>query len=202
VFVLRNAVSKLDNLESVHFLIEITGRPTYLDYPPTLALKYVEGDISIPDRMQALVRISSFGTTTEVLIKEIDGQQYITNPLNQNWESVSEENRWYFDPSYFFDQEQGLAALIESSGWELIPDPASKKDVQFKTSLEGEKLSRLTSGMIYEGRVTIHIWLDREHLTLEHIQIIEVESDVENPTMWDIYLTKTDPNLKIDKPEL
>ena len=60
-------------VQSLHFSIQLTGALDYIDYPPTIALKQVEGDLVRPANLRAIVKTSSFGVITEVgLIRYAD----------------------------------------------------------------------------------------------------------------------------------
>jgi len=184
--------------------MEISGRPTYLDYPPTLALKFVEGDIKKPGMMQAFVRIFSLGITSEVAIKEINGEQFITNPLNQQWERVSSSGKWYFDPTYFFDPEQGFSSLLENTEWFFLSPAEDERrgTYMFEQVIPGKNLAGITSGMINDGRVKMSIWVLKDSHQLSFVRLIELDSDNENPTVWHIELSEYNQSIEITIPQL
>lgn len=171
---------------SLHFLMELEGKLVFLDNPPTMALKRAEGDVVRPDQVRAIVKISSFGLISELGIIGIGDDQYLTNPVSQEWEKLPPGVGWYFDPALIFDPDHGIEAILEDSEWsfgnEESIDGQSCYDLNGK--LPGERIAPLASGMIGAGRVEVDIWVGQVDATVRRVQIIELESDPENPTQW------------------
>lgn len=191
-------------VKSLHFTIDLTGALDYLDRPPTTALKHVDGDLLRPDKVRGLVKVSSLGVITEIGLISIEGQSYVTNPVNQRWELLPPEWGWYFDPRLPFDEEYGIPAVIphvplEKKGVEQIED-------NFYYYLEGvtqgEQIIWWTAGMIPSGDVPVQIWIDTDTFLIRRVHLIELDSDPERPTEWDIQFSKFGQPLDIQAPPL
>jgi hypothetical protein len=195
-------------VNSLHFVIEISGQLAYLDNPPTMALKRAEGDVVRPDRMRALVKVFSFGVTSEVGIIGLGSEQYVTNPLNQQWEKLPPGQGWYFDPAMLFDAEYGIEAILKETDWTygVRGDTGVEQEADepaghvLHGQLPGERLALLTSGMVAPGEVTVDIWVHEQDASVQRIQIVELESDPENPTSWLIEFSALDEAVNIEAP--
>lgn len=190
-------------VNAVHFGMELSGSLTYLDDPPTLALKGVEGDVVLPDRVRAIVRISSLGMISEVGIIGLGDEQYVTNPLNQQWEELPPGQGWYFDPALLFHPEYGIAAILKEGDWTFGTGAGDEQEENYYIlhgQVPGEKLFYLTSGMITSGKIDITIWVDKETLYVHKIKLVELESDPENPSQWLMTLSNFDEAVGITAP--
>ncbi len=192
------------NVKTLHFTIELTGSLDYLDRPPTTALKYVEGDLLRPDRVQALVKVSNLGVISEIGLISVEGDSYVTNPINQRWEPLPPEWGWYFDPRLPFDEQYGIPAVIPTV-------PLQKKGMEemegrtvyyLEGVAQGEQITWWTAGLITAGDVPVQVWIDTETFLIHRVHLIELNSDPERPTEWDIRFSDFDQPLDIQVPPL
>lgn len=172
--------------DSLHFVIDLSGKLTFLDDPPTLALKRAEGDLVRPDRVRAIIKLSSFGMTSEVAIVGLGDNQYVTNPLNQQWEKLPAGQGWNFDPTLIFDPQHGIRPILNRTAWAFGAEEEIEDQRHYRLSgqVSGEQVSPLTAGMIVPGRVTVDAWVGEQDAYVRRIQIVELDSDPENPTQW------------------
>jgi lipoprotein LprG len=187
---------------SLHFIIELSGEEAYLDSAQTMALKRAEGDLVRPDQMRGIVKVSSFGAVAEVAIIGLGDDQYITNPLNQQWVKLPPDYGWYFDPTLIFDPEYGIGPILNETAWmfgaeeEIEGQPHRRLHGQ----LPAEQIAPLTAGMIGTGEVTMEAWVGQQDAYVRRIQIVELESDPEDPTQWLIEFSAFDEPVDIDAP--
>ncbi len=202
VEIARRAGERMLSTSSLHFIIELSGRLTYLDSPPTLALKRAEGDLVRPDRVRGIVKVSSFGIVSEVAIIGLGDEQYITNPLNQQWERLPPGYGWYFDPILIFDPEHGIGPILDGTAWTFGTEEEIEDQTHYRLHgrLPGERISPLTSGMIGPGEVTVDAWVGQQDAYVRRIQIVELESDPENPTHWLIEFSAFDKPVDVEAP--
>lgn len=200
----RQAGRQMLSIDSVHFVLELSGKLTYLDSPPTLALKRMEGDLVNPDQVRALVQVSSFGVIAEIGIIGLGSDQYITNPLNQQWEVLDPTLGFYFDTSLLFDPEHGIEAILEGTDW-TFGEPAAYPEGEYyllQGQVPGERIAPLTFGMVASGRVSVDIWVSRADHYVHRIELVELESDPENPTHWVMELSAFDAPVRIEAPPI
>ena len=198
----RRAGERMLATNSIHFIIELSGKLTYLDSPPTLALKRAEGDLVRPDQVRAIVKVSSFGFTSEVAIIGLGGEQYITNPLNQQWEKLPPGQGWDFDPTLIFDPQHGIKSILNQADWTFGLDEEIEDQTHYclHGQLSGERISPLTAGLIASGKVTVDAWVGAQDAYVRRVQIVELESDPENPTQWLIEFSAFDQPVDIEMP--
>lgn len=197
----RSAGRMLD-LQSFHFSIQLTGVLDYIDSPPTVALKEVEGDLVRPDSLRALVKLSSFGVVTQVGLIRYGADTYVTNPINQRWEKLPSEWGWYIDPTLPFHPEYGVPAILPTIDLNKvgIEELDGEPHYHLNATTEGDYLAWWTLGMIPEGAVVVDVWIDTETLMLRQIRMVELASNPDNPTVWQIQLSAFDVPVEIEPP--
>ncbi len=191
-------------IDTLHFTIDLTGSLDYIDRPPTTALKHVDGDLFRPDKVRGLVKVSSLGIVTEIGLISIEGQSYVTNPLNQRWEILPPEWGWYFDPRLPFDEKYGIPAVapnipIEKVGVEQIDDDFY---YHLEGVAQGEQVMWWTAGMISSGDVPVSLWINTDTFLIHRVHMVELVSDPERPTEWDIRLSNFNQPLDIQPPPM
>lgn len=191
-------------VSTLHFTIDLTGALDYIDRPPTTALKHVDGDLIRPDKVRGLVRVSSLGIVSEIGLISIEGHSYVTNPVNQRWQALPEEWGWYFDPSLPFDEKYGIPAVaptidLQKVGVEQIDDHVY---YHLEGVAQAEQITWWTAGLIASGEVPISIWIDTETFLIHRVHLVELASDPERPTEWDITFSNFDQPLEIEAPSL
>jgi hypothetical protein len=192
------------SIDSMHFVVELSGKLTYLDRPPTLALKRMEGDLVNPDQVRALIQVSSFGVTAEIGVIAIGSDKYITNPLNQQWQVLDPALGFYFDTSLLFDSEHGIQAILEETEW-TFGEPGASQDEGYyllQAQVPGEQIAPLTFGMVASGRVSVDVWVSRADYYVQRIELVELDSDPENPTHWVMELSAFDAPVSIEAPPI
>jgi len=198
------AGQRMLQINSLHFVIELSGKLTYLDDRATLALKRAEGDVERPDRMRAIVTMSTLGISSEVAIIGIGDDQYATNPFNQEWEALPEGYGWHFDPAVLFDPDYGIEAILRSSDWRFgeTEEIEGQEHHHLQGTLPGERLQLLTSGLISSGEVEVEIWTGREDALVRRIHVVETESDPDTPSEWLITFATFDEPVGIEPPPI
>jgi lipoprotein LprG len=66
--------------------------------------------------------------------------------------------------------------------------------------LPAEQIAPLTAGMIGTGEVTMEAWVGQQDAYVRRIQIVELESDPEDPTQWLIEFSAFDEPVDIEAP--
>jgi lipoprotein LprG len=196
------SAGKMLAVQSLHFSIQLTGALDYIDSPPTIALKQVEGDLVRPANLRAIVRTSSFGVVSEVGLIRYGTDVYVTNPLNQKWEKLPPEWGWYVDPSLPFHPEYGVPAILPTIDLNKVgvEDVDGRPTYHLNTTTEGEYITWWTLGMISTGAVVVDVWIDAESFVLRRVTLLDKTSDAANPSVWHIELSAFDQPVKIEQP--
>ena len=200
----RQAGRRMLSIDSMHFVVDLSGKLTYLDRPPTLALKRMEGDLVNPDQVRALVQVSSFSVIAEIGVIGLGSDKYITNPLNQQWEVLDPALGFYFDTSLLFDPEHGIEAILEETDWSFGEPGVSKENGYYllQGQVPGEQIAPLTFGMVASGQVSVDVWVSRAEYYVQRIALVELDSDPENPTHWVMELSAFDAPVRIEAPPI
>ncbi|MBN1220510.1 MAG: LppX_LprAFG lipoprotein [Anaerolineae bacterium] len=190
--------------KTLHFTIDLTGALDYIDRPPTTALKHVNGDLLRPDKVRGLVKVSSLGVITEIGLISIEGTSYVTNPVNQQWELLPPEWGWYFDPRLPFDEQYGIPSIIPHLTLEKkgVVEIEGHTYYHFEGMAQGEQITWWTAGMVASGDVPVQIWIDTDTFLIHRVHLIELSSDPERPTEWDIQFSDFNQALEIQAPPL
>lgn len=200
--VTTRSAGKMLAVQSLHFSIQLTGDLDYIDSPPTIALKEVEGDLVRPDNLRALVKTSSFGVVTEIGLIRYGTDVYVTNPINQQWEKLPPEWGWYIDPTLLFHPEYGVPAILPTLDMNKVgvEDIEGRPYYHLNTTAEGDYIAWWTLGMIPEGAVIVDVWIDAETFLLRRVTLVETVSDPDHPTVWHIELSAFDQPVKVERP--
>lgn len=189
-------------VKSVHFSINLSGGLAYIDRPPTTALKKVEGDLLRPDKVKAIVRISSLGIVSEIGLVSIEGNSYVTNPVNQRWELLPPEWGWYFDPRLPFDKKYGIPAVIPQVEMEKVGVEKIGGRILYHLGgiAQGEQITGWTAGLISAGDIPVDLWIDPETFFIHRVHLVELGSKPDNPTEWDITFSMFNQPVEIQAP--
>lgn len=190
--------------KTLHFTIDLTGALDYIDRPPTTALKHVQGDLIRPDKVRGLVKVSSLGLVSEIGLISIEGQSYVTNPINQRWQALPPEWGWYFDPRLPFDEQYGIPAVAPKIPMQKIGVEQAEEEFFYhlKGVAQGEQITWWTAGLIASGDVPIDVWIDTDTFLIQRVHLVELTSDPERPTEWDIQFSNFDQPVEIEAPPL
>ena len=85
----------------------------------TLTILQAEGDIVVPDKLKANATALVLGSNAQVQIIAIGNQQYITDPITQQWHSTT----GLIDPRTLSDPQMGVAAILGH-----IQNPSTSSD--------------------------------------------------------------------------
>ena len=85
----------------------------------TLTILQAEGDIAVPDKLKANATALVLGSNAQVQIIAIGNQQYITDPITQQWHSTT----GLINPRTLSDPQTGVAAILGQ-----IQNPSTSSD--------------------------------------------------------------------------
>lgn len=195
------AATKMAALRSLHFVADLTGALAYIDAEQIFALKHVEGDLAMPDRVKATLRTRTIGQTIETAVVGVGQTQFARNPVSGRWEALPPEYGT-FDLGALFSPEVGITALLKSATFrnEAVETLDGRAHYVISATTPGADLARMTSGMIRDGNVQATLWIDGETSAVTQIRLIETDSDTDDPTTWLIKLSAFDQPVEIVLP--
>jgi hypothetical protein len=106
--VLPKVVERVATVKSFHFRLEHENGLSPM--PMNLKLKTAEGDIQVPDRMQAKLEAEAAGALMRVEVIGIGDQGWMTNPFSHEWQALPEGTTI----SAIFDPAAGIQAVAGS----------------------------------------------------------------------------------------
>ena len=193
--VAQQAATAMAQVQTLHFVVELSGRLTYVDTTATLGLKFAEGDVATPDRVRAKLRTTTYGVINEWGVVGIGLDQWVTNPLNGRWQRLPPA--WgQFNLAALFDPKAGIANLLRTATWTA----GDAQTFSLRATLDGSTLQVMTSGMITQGRVDAVLVLDPATQRVVRATLVERDSSADKPTTWQIALSQFDASITIAPP--
>jgi len=205
--IIAGAAARLQGITGVHFVIDRTGAPAYLDPGNTLSLRRAEGDFVAPDRARAVVRVIAPGLVTEISVISVAEIQWETNVLTGEWEELPPD--WGFNPAVLFDAEVGLQSILATDLTEVefvetqkIEDGPDEQLYHLQGRVGGEKLFRVSGGLIGPQPMAIELWVAPETFELYRVVLTEPEAGADEPSIWQVDLSRFDQVVEIAPPDL
>jgi len=208
--IVTQAAQKLLHTQSLHFVIEFSGAPTYLDSAHTLTLRRVEGDIVRPDRMRASVKVAAPGVYLLIQAIGIGDEQFATNPLNGQWQKIPPE--WGFNPAILFQSDTGLSAILaDVHNLAILSDETieNQRHYHLRGQVSGSKIAPLTGWLVGQGDVAFELWVGADDLYLRRARLIDTATGGSAPggtptppAQWNMDLSKFNLPVTINAPQL
>ena len=143
---IKNAQAAIQKVKSYHFNLVV-------DNPGqggVLTIKTADGDILVPDKLQAKANALVFGSVVNVRIIAIGGKQYVTDPITGSWMPTS----GLLDPHTLSDSKTGVGAILGD-----IQNPSTPTDANVDGTpcwningmLDAKYLSGITGGTAPAG---------------------------------------------------
>jgi hypothetical protein len=203
--IISRAVTRLQETSGLHFVVERSGAPAFLDLGKTLSLRRMEGDYIAPDRVQATVRIITTGFVTEIEVIGIGDTQWETNPLSKGWQQLPPQ--WGFNPTSLFDSSTGLQPILEKDldgleyiGLEELEEWPGKSLYSLTGLLRASRIYRTTFGLIGPGKLNMSLWISPETFEVYRMVLLEEEEGEEEPSTWTIDFWNYDQVIEIEPP--
>ncbi len=201
VTILRQAGEAMQALQSVHWEIERTGGPAYLDDTQSLDLSKAVGDYAAPDAIQATITALGPGITLELQTIAIGSDQWVTNPLTLVWEKLPPG--WGFNPAILFDPELGWEPLLRQDVSEVelvgVSEFAGSRRYQIQAVVTGDRVRVLTGGLARDPAITSTIWVDPDSYHVVQLQFSSA-SPTGEPSLWKLNFSQFDAGVTIAAP--
>src|SRR5947199_2895133 len=101
---ITRAQAAIQKVTSYHFNLAVDNPGT----SSTLVIKTADGDILVPDKLKASANVLVIGNVVQVKIITIGSNQYITDPISNNWLKTS----GLLDPRILSDSNTGASAIL------------------------------------------------------------------------------------------
>ena len=101
---ITQAQAAIQKVTSYHFNLTVDNPGT----GGTLVIKTADGDILVPDKLQANANVLLLNNVVQVKIITIGADQYVTDPITNAWHKTSD----LLDPRTLSDSNTGVAAIL------------------------------------------------------------------------------------------
>jgi hypothetical protein len=202
--IIQSASQRLQQTSGFSFLFDSEGYPAYLDSGHNYAFGQLQGEFTVPDRLQAKMRIITPGLVSEVKIICIGDQQWETNFVTGKWELLPEDLS--FNPIQFFNPQTGIPSItadlsdLQLVGLEELDTLPGVKLYAITATLEGQHVSDLSYGMISNGTLTAKLWIAPKTYELYRIQMVENSDNPDLEKTWLIDFWNYDTDTSIQPP--
>jgi lipoprotein LprG len=192
-------VEAWNTTESFHFALELVERTIALEESGLLSFDEAEGDVVAPDRMQAQASVTTPLGRTPVGFIAIGEQQWLTNPLNGQWEEAPPEMRT--EVGALFDPEVGIGPLLaDMENLERLPDESldGTPVVHLRGVLPGALLSDFASDL--PESVNVELWMGADDYRIRKLVITEPTTEGPTPT-WTFLFSAFNAGPAIEPPQ-
>ena len=194
VALLDSAATRLESVESFHFVIEFEDGAA--EIVRGLSMERAEGNVVVPDEIDARVNASLGPINAEIGIIVADGQGYLTNPLTGRWE---EEDISVAD---VFDLQTGVTSIMRSA---QDPEITGNEDIdsvstyRVEATLPSSELS-LIPGVRQNQTLDATAWIGVDDPLVYRVQLVGAMFD-ENESTVTLDLSDFDQPVEIEPPQ-
>ncbi|HYN89076.1 MAG TPA: LppX_LprAFG lipoprotein [Ardenticatenaceae bacterium] len=197
---LDRAVVVWNQTRSFHFALETAGRTVSLDALGALSFSRAEGDVVAPDRLSARALISTPLGSTEMGMIVIGDDQWLTNPLNGEWEQATGDLS--VSVADLFDPEAGIGvALASIENLERGADETVEEvpTVRLRGTLPGSAFSTVDADLAAGEVVDVDLWIGAQDGRIRRILLTE-PPDGETAATWTFTFSNFDAEINIEPP--
>ncbi|NTU80363.1 MAG: LppX_LprAFG lipoprotein [Chloroflexales bacterium] len=188
--------------QSVHFMIELSGKPVPIDSAGLMLLNTMEGDLKRPDGVLALLNVTLGGAVAEIRTASLAGKQYITNPITRQWGCLAPGVA--FDPVILFAPDKGIEYLLQAGYQDVslvgIEPLDGRPHYHLRGTIAGERLQPISLNLLGAGPVAVDLWADVETLRAARIVLVDTATDPARPTTWTVSFSDYDKAVEVRAP--
>ncbi len=188
--------------KSLHFTIELSGKPVQMDTTGLFSIRSIIGDILRPDGALAILKVRSAIGVAEIRTVSLAGKQYITNPVTRQWQCLAAGAA--FDPSVLFDSQRGIAAIFQQGVDQPIlvglEEIEGRPTHHLHGSIAAEQLRTMSAGLLGAGPVALDVWADGRTSQIAKMILVDSATDPQDPSTWTITFTDYDKQVDVRAP--
>ena len=196
--ILSKVVERVGAVTSFHFRLEHEGG--FSPIPLGLKLRTADGDIIVPDRMQAKLEAEAAGTLVRVEVIGIGEEGWITNPFSREWQPLPEGTTI----SAIFDPAAGISAVansLENVSVVGVENVGGRDTYLLEGHVDSGVLEAAAPIAEPGLTVTVKVWADIEDYTIRQVRLEGPFAPDEPPAIVRILiLSKFDEPISIEPP--
>jgi hypothetical protein len=166
--VVSNASDKMQALNSYHFVLDQVGGGTPIAMG--IEMKKAEGDVLKPDKLKMSISGTALGFSIQVQLITVGGVIKMTNPLNGQWETLSDQ----FKILGIFDPTSGIAAILKQVSNLTALDDQQSGGVpcyHLKGNVSSDALNALTGSSVSGVNINVELWIGKGDFLVRTIQL-------------------------------
>lgn len=206
---LETAAKAIQQVKTVHFKLQLTGAPAYIDTNKIISFVSADGSYIAPDRVAARVSAAVLGVPGQIEIVAVGDDQYYKH-------IVLTGNRWLkkqFSPGFNADKlirsDQGLRRAVETlKGIKMVgrEDLFGTPVYHISGTSSIADISAVTVGLITgTADAQVDVYLDVNSPNVERMVLVQpetVSAEHPDPTTWTMELYDyNDSSITIDVPQ-
>ncbi len=175
---LNASIEAWNSTESFHFVLALENRAIPIDPSGNLAFSEAKGDVVAPDKFQASTVVKSVLGNIEVAFIAIGEDEWLTNPLNKEWEKAPVSSP--FQVSDLFGSEKGIAQKVEAAtNLERHTDETIEgvQSIHLSGNLSGAVLADFAPELAEQENLKMDIWINQEDSRIQKLVITEPAID-------------------------
>jgi lipoprotein LprG len=188
--------------QSVHFVIDLSGKPVPIDTTGLTLLNTMEGDLKRPDSVLAVLGVTIGGAVSELRTVSLGGRQYLTNPLTRQWVCLAPGAS--FDPAVLFAPDKGIEFLLQEGYQDVTligtEDLGGRPHYHLSGVMAGEQLQAISLGLLGAGQVAVELWADVETLRATRLVLVDTATDAATPSTWTVNFSDYDKAVDVRAP--
>lgn len=207
---LEQAAEGLGEVDSLHFKLQLTGAPAFIDNSNIISFVSADGSYVAPDRVQAKVSAAVLGVPGQIDVVAVGDEQFYKH-------IVLTGNRWLnqqFSPGFNADQlirsDDGIKRALRSLTdiiYNGIEDLYGVSVHHIHGNAPVADISAVTVGLIRgEGQATADIYLNVDTGRVERFVLVQPETATRQnpePTTWTMELFDYNaPDISIAAPQV
>jgi len=198
---ISQAQDAIQKVKSYHFNLSTThpGKTT----SNSILIDKADGDIQVPDKLQAKANATAFGYTITTQVIAIANQQYYTDPITGSWTQATN----LLDPRTITNSRTGIAGILGHIEQPTSPTDSNVGNIpcwSINGTLDARYLSVITGQTTQPGHMmntTICIGKSDNLLYSLRMQGIAIQGDTAQ-TVRTFLLSRFNESLKISEPKM
>ena len=185
-------------MKSFHLVIDVENAPPS---DTGLNLKFVDGDVLVPDRLKAKVggTFAGISISTELIV--VGTTYYLKSPFGNTWQKIDVDTL----PAAFFDPEQGILAVIQGAS-DLQTDGSEEVGGVDCDRVTGKVAGGSAEAAAEHGRRHAgdrdELWIGKDDKLLRRVELTgPISPDEDADAVRTVELSEFDEPVQITAPE-
>ena len=194
----RRATERTGAVKSFHFEFDVENAPTGR---PGLNLTFADGNLVVPDRLQAKVAGTLSGISLRSELIFVEDQHYLKDPFTGEWEELDAKT----SPLAFFDPAKGVLSVIEGA---MRLEVAGSEEVggadtyRLKGVIPAREVTPILGNEPSDRLVDLELWIGKDDFRLRRIRLSgPIAPDEPSEVVRTVEVSGFDEPFTIEPPE-